>query len=677
MESNSPEQALQELARGASRTLVEPLSEGTKKLLTELHMNTNDRLHVKMTQDGRSFECQAFAETTWGLPEGEAPRRISGSHNAMNNWFRRVPERKELGYGRWVLAATDFTSIIINAMWPVDQVYWEPDAKMIHQLNLLRFLEATKGAHHRALFKLKKQLPPIPDDFVQHHEYPLSPYQLTAFASAIEQEGFALFMEQGTGKTPVVIARVCYEAAKIHREEQRMMRVLVVAPKNVRMNWAYEFEKFAVESGRVTVLRGGELKRTKLLVEAMDQEDGFKYTVIVASYEAVERTWKAIRLCDWDLVVLDESHYIKSTQTKRFKKMMELRECAKKRMCLTGTPVLNTLLDIFPQFEFLGEGLSGFNSWKNFRGFHGRFESTQRGFQKLIGYRNVPLLQERLARLAFVIDTNEANLDLPEQVYDIREISMTPTQHKLYTDMQKKLQAEISVGGQMKESTVEHILTKLLRLAQITSGHIKWDDVDDEGNPIRGEAQQIPGGNPKLDAIVEDAKSLKPNDKMIIWACWIPDIKATIKALTEAGVECRAFYGSTSEADREKAVYDFNHDPSVKVFIANAAAGGTGLNLIGYPPGSDGKPEDTGTNVTLVGYFSQNWSLGNRSQSEKRSHRIGTRVHVTYRDYVVPGTIDEEIRARVTQKKIDAMEFADIRDVMKRILETAPEKGDV
>ena len=240
---------------------------------------------------------------------------------------------------------------------------------------------------------------------------------------------------------------------------------------------------------------------------------------------------------------------------------------------------------------------------------------------------------------------------------------------------------------------INNILTEMLRLAQVTSGFIAWDATIDlsTGALLEPKSIEFLQPNPKAEVMGEllaeryckpreDEKEfsmdqtgwqLKDNyeqeNKMIVWACFTPDI-ATIKAVCKRlGVVCVTFTGSTSDFDREAAVSSFNKDPMCKVFIGNAAAGGVGVNLRGYDP-----DQDTGLNCDTVVYYSQNWSMVHRKQSEDRAHRRGTRCPVMYVDLVVPGTIDEEIRRRVTGKAVAANQVQDIREILERVLGTRP-----
>jgi SNF2 family DNA or RNA helicase len=132
------------------------------------------------------------------------------------------------------------------------------------------------------------------------------------------------------------------------------------------------------------------------------------------------------------------------------------------------------------------------------------------------------------------------------------------------------------------------------------------------------------------------------------------------------GICAVPYYGKTSEKDRDDVVYRFNHDRDVKVLVGNPACGGAGLNLLGYPPDLANEYD---TNCTHHIYYAQDWSMIKRSQSSDRSHRRGTRKPVRITDLVVPGTIDEEIRRRVTSKMMTAYEIGDIRQILKAVLQ--------
>jgi hypothetical protein len=704
---------------------------------------------------------------------------------------------------------TDTTVSVILGVWPVEQIEASDDAQTAIDYYSAQIIAQHETAKRTAAYKANKTVPDVPLDV--HETYPLADYQKVAAVNVCLNEGYGLFMEQGTGKTASIIAALCNEAKKhttgdnakevrkaeqdaagyvkgvanaaneererviqaaiaaadaqrdnrlkacqakhereglqfsydgpatlamdaarraIHdlevrlskaraeidtqeaaskherveaatqsannvcsiavatakaeaaerveaaKAEQRsgkkrpMYRALIVCPNSVRLNWQLEFAKFSTEPGHVTVIRGSKIQRVEQLLSAfkLAPEDA-KYTAVIVSYDTYAVSWNNFRVIPWDIAVLDESHSIKSATTRRWKYIQRLRDLAEKRVILTGTPVPNTVADLWTQLEFIQPGGSGFRKLENFRRFFGKYVVDGNGYEKLVGCQNLPFLQDRLARSTFVVSKAEALPDLPEKLYDVVEVEMTALQAERYRTLRDRLALEIENDMQREKNrqlVVTNVLTKLLRLAQITSGFYTWDsDYTETGEIItEGRVERVKE-DPKVEALVELLKGKSPNDKTIVWACWHSDIAAIMDALGQAGIRAVCYHGRMSYNAREESVRKYNEEPSVKVFVGNPAAGGMGLNLLGYPPGNG---KEYTTNTTHVIYFSQNWSAVARSQSEDRPHRRGTRVNVRVTDLCVPGTIDEEIRARVLQKRMTALEIMDVRKILSRVL---------
>lgn len=640
------------------KSIIEPLSKSTEQLLSPLRLNEHDVLHLAMRPDDDSrFHVFIGNEDTPYYMLSDAARR---------SFWTRIPERKSVDHRRWIIAATDFNALIISSAWAGRIVFDDDGAETVFKYLLGRFTQQSYRALIPARWRAEHVVPTDLPAASIHPINPLSPCQRVALATSHGAEGFGVFMEQGGGKTAVVISDMCAESKKL----KRPFRMLVVCPKNVRTNWGDELKKFATVPGAFAVLRGGVVKRVQVFIDLIRAAKNTNWMCAIVSYEGVLRSWDALRMTEWDMCVLDESHYIKSPRTKRTIHIIsKLRSICARRRALTGTPVCNSVMDLWTQLEWLGQGQSGFRTFEAFRSYYGKFEQRGR-FETLIGVNNLPLLQERLARLSFFATKEEAAPGLPEKRYTIREATMGPAQTQAYEDLLEELTAEIEADMRDMESgvrrvTVTNILTKLLRLAQITSGFVKFDDSESEDGEsvVRGETGYfVP--NPKIELLKELVAELGPKEKMIIWATFVSDIKEIAKAMTVPYV---TYYGATSEAAREAAKTAFNGDPACKVLIGNPAAGGVGLNLRGY----DDTATDHGCNCTTVVYYSQNWSMTQRAQSEDRAHRRGTRVPVTYVDLVVPGTIDEEIRARVMKKRTNALEVQDLRAILNALRDSA------
>ena len=657
--------------------VFEPLCPETKKILRPLALWPEDRLTIHgLNKHGTHFVCEV-----WRASRYSATDKLMASPGARELRVRLLEVNKlDPSGARFEAAATDITAIVINALWPETQMAWESGARVVYESLLLRWLHQTTAAKDRAEYKINKKVPAMPETFVSCEEYPLTEYQQVGVATTTYHDAAALFMEQGTGKTPTAIAKIMAEAAKLRRDEGEgsCYKVIVVVPKNIRMNWQREVHKFATLPGRVTVLRGGGVERIKLLCRAMadDPEHDAMFTIVIASYDTVKNSWDAVAMVPWNLAIADESHFIKNASSKRFRVMKALREVTQRRAILTGTPITNSILDVYAQLEFLGEGFSGFQSHKRFKSFYGKYEHndyTKR--DKLVGYQNMPFLQERLSRLAFMITKKEALPFLPEKSWDVKEISMTKEQAEIYAALQSDLAVQIGdklSSGESDSMTINNVLTMLLRLAQITCGFMSFDEKLDPRNGEVLSAKHIKHfvPNPKLEQLVSDLKSEPETTKTIVWTVFVPTIKAISARLTAEGIKHVTFFGGTSDEDREIAERMFNTDDSVRVFIGNPAAGGVGLNLWGYDPARNPNSE---MNCDHVIRYSSNWSMVQRVQSEDRCHRIGTRKAVRYTDYIVPGSIDEEILNRVTRHVEVARTIQDVREILRVVLESMPQ----
>jgi SNF2 family DNA or RNA helicase len=667
---------------------MKAFSVATKKYLSPperdyaLQYFRRDRLHLSLTRDIKKIASHFVADFYNPSQYSPTGRRMPSMHTIT--WAGQFPEGKKiLGEAdtfRLELPATDMVIERINhAMLPEQISFEDHETKIVYDEVLIRGLRADRNAEIYAKYKELKEVPS--HTFAHSAEFPLACYQQVCLFNFYHTPGYGLLLEQGTGKTPIAIARICNEAETVFKNENRMYRALIVCPKNVRANWQSEFEKFATTEGKITVLRGTAVDRIRQIYEAITNEEGCKYSIVICSYETLTRSFQALQLINWDLGLLDESHYIKSNRTLRFKSAIKLRELCRSRAILTGTPITNTPLDLYTQFEFLGRGYSGFYTWKAFRKFFGQFRiSEATGYEMLCGMQNIPFMQERLARYSFIVRQKDVMPELPDRVYDQIEIDMTDEQKQIYCEVRDRLAIEIENeldSNRPRQMVVNNVLTKLLRLAQITSGFVVWSpEYDDDGNMLQPQMVDRFDPDYKLETLVEILKEKKPTDKTIIWSCWVPNIKTIRARLAIENIDCVTFYGATKDEDRLIAEERFNCDPACKVFLGNPAAGGTGLNLIGYPPpgheiySRNGKktPDDWETNCNHVIYYSQNWSPTARSQSEKRAHRRGTREPVRVTDLVVPGTIDHEIRVRVLAKQIRALEVSDLRKILDSVL---------
>lgn len=631
-------------------SIIETFAPRTAQMLGTAHPRPSDRVSVEVSDDLRFFFLRPYS-MRGGDVVGPPSLGMSSSTIA-----KRFPEYHFVNVGLRI-PTTDTSSIILTSIFNDDTLVLSEDARSVLEHRLALFYRQSKCAGLQA--KSQQKVPFTERKFAARPDVEYMPHQLYAAHAAIGNPSYALFMEQGTGKTLVVIMRMDVESLMM----VRTYRVLVICPQSVRSNWRNEFSEFSTTKGEVIQLRGGKLKRQKLLLDSLRVKNVDWVTCII-SYDSMVRTAESLSALPWDLIIADESHYFKSVNTRRSKHIHKLRDSAAARMCLTGTPIVNGPADLYAQLEFLGEGCSGFSSGKNFKTFYHKYKQVTDSHTIFLGAQNVPFLQERLARYSFLATTEEVMPDLPKLSYQIEEVEMTTTQKEIYKKVANQIRIEVE--SELEESdnyamTINHVFTRLLRLAQITSGFVTYDPVIDFENGEILEQRHIDrlDPNPKLDAMMDFIKKTPKGDKSIVWACWVQDIKTIDATLTEEGINHVLYYGRVNDCDRELAVQAFNGDPDCDVFLGNPDCGGVGLNL-------QGQASDF-HDCVYIHYFSQNWRPAIRRQSEKRPHRKNTRRPVHVIDWCVPDSIDEEIRARVLKKRIAASQIQDIRDLLKEV----------
>jgi SNF2 family DNA or RNA helicase len=339
--------------------------------------------------------------------------------------------------------------------------------------------------------------------------------------------------------------------------------------------------------------------------------------------------------------IIDESTCIKNHKAKRTKKALEIGQKCKVRRIATGSPITNSPLDLFSQFAFLDKQILGCGSFYAFRNVYAEVEriTTRQGqsFDKILKYKNLPMLSRRIEPFSYRITKKEC-LDLPDKIYTTRDVELTPEQKLLYKQM-KDLSFAMCNDEIM---SVQVALTKILRLHQILCGSFTTDE---------GEVKQIP--NNRLSVLSDTLEEI--SGKVIIWANYLQNIKDITEMLTEKyGKESFVVYtGATSSDDRVEAINLFqNANSPVRFFVGNVQTAGRGITL---------------TAAQTVIYYSNNYSLEMRQQSEDRAHRHGQTNKVTYIDLIARDTLDEKIIQALLAKRNIANEILhdDLEDWIK------------
>ena len=455
------------------------------------------------------------------------------------------------------------------------------------------------------------------------YPYKTQPYehQRKALAESADRTTYALFMEMGTGKTKTTIDNIAYLYLK-----KRIDSALIVAPKSVYTVWKNEIETHLPDSIERKVY-AWKVDKPKQLQPFIVKRGPLKFFLI--NVEALS-TKKGLDICNKyllnqpnNIVVIDESTTIKNPKAKRTKNILALRWRAKMRRILTGSPVTKSPLDLYTQCAFLDPALLGFKSYYAFRNRYCTFDEVYiaRGEAIMVpdGYTNLDELEQKLKQFSIRLTKDEC-LDIPDKIYQKREIMITGDQKRVY----ERLRIEALAKFENETISVHNQLTELLRLHQVANGYCKSDD---------GEILQF--NNEKLKALLEILE--ETDQKVIIWATYVHNINEIIASLNDKyGSETVvSIFGETSQSDRMLAVDRFQNDDKCRFFVGNPTTGGYGLTL---------------TAAKYVIYYSNNYNLEVRKQSEDRAHRIGQTKNVVYIDIMAKDTIDEKIVQALKRK---------------------------
>lgn len=444
-----------------------------------------------------------------------------------------------------------------------------------------------------------------------------------------------IFSASNSGKTKVMI-----DNTGMLYDKGAITGCLVLAPKGVYRNWAdVEIPKHLPDDIPREVLVWDAAKSIGYkhkLQKAIRDWDRRKLQFLIFNVESlISQTGKElivefIRKHEGDVMALvDESTCIKNHKAKRTKIAIEVGKECKARRIATGSPITNSPLDLFSQCAFLDKNLLGFGSYYAFKNTFADVEKipNRNGqyYEKILRYKNLDMLSHKVGRFSHRVTKKEC-LDLPDKIYMTRDVELTDEQKKIYNEMAKYQFALMQEGESFKEMSVSVVLTKFLRLHQILCGTFVSDD---------GELKRIP--NHRLDALKEVLD--ETSGKVIIWATYIADIEAISDMLEkEYGKDSFVtYYGATSSDDRAKAVEVFQDESSpVRFFLGNTQTAGRGITL---------------TAANTVVYYSNNFSLELRQQSEDRAHRLGQKNPVTYVDLVVRHSLDEKIIQSLINKR--------------------------
>lgn len=435
----------------------------------------------------------------------------------------------------------------------------------------------------------------------------LRPYQKqgVAWLGFLRENGFGgiLADEMGLGKTLQTLAFL-----RSRRSEAASKPDLVICPTSLVFNWLAEAAKFTPEL-KVLALHGPERHSRFDQIQASD--------LIITSYALIRRDAERYRELEFDTVVLDEAQHIKNRQTQNAQAVKAVR--AQHRLVLTGTPLENSVLDLWSIFDFLMPGYLG--TAKDFRE---RYElpiakDKNAEAQSRLARRLRPFMLRRLKK--------EVASDLPEKISQVSFCELTPDQRGAYQQVIEASRKEVleAVGAQGLAKSRMVVLSALLRLRQICCDLrlLKLDGV---------KPANASGKLELFSELLEEV--IDGGHRVLVFSQFVSMLTLLKERLTEEAIEFCYLDGST--ANRAAVVDRFQKNSAIPVFLISLKAGGVGLNLTG---------------ADTVIHFDPWWNPAVEDQATDRAHRIGQQRVVTSYKLITRDTVEEKILTLQNRKR--------------------------
>jgi len=411
--------------------------------------------------------------------------------------------------------------------------------------------------------------------------------------------GACLADDMGLGKTIQTLALI-----QNHRTAGNTAPVLLVCPTSVINNWLKESDRFTPEL-KVLIHHGpNRNKGAKFLQAAAD------HAIVISSYALIHRDVGDLRCVKWAGVILDEAQNIKNAFTKQSVAVRDIS--SPYRVALTGTPVENSVADLWSIMDFLNPGLLGDN--KHFRkNFFNPIEigHDSETTEKLLKITQ-PFILRRLKTDKTIID------DLPEKQEMKVYCSMTKEQVTLYSAVTKDLEKKLQTAQGIERSGL--VLSTLSRLKQVCNHPAHF----------LGDQSSLSGRSGKLIRAQEITEEiLTAGEKLLIFSQF-KEMGSLIKQDLEEkfGEQVLFLHGGVSKKERDQMVERFQSTDGPSVFMLSLKAGGTGLNL---------------TTANHVIHYDRWWNPAVENQASDRAFRIGQTKMVQVRKFICVGTLEEKI----------------------------------
>ena len=467
------------------------------------------------------------------------------------------------------------------------------------------------------------------------------PYQHGGIAFACNRESTFIGDEMGLGKTIQAIGVI---------NQTTPEKVLIVCPATLKLNWKKELERWLVKPYRIHVLNSGEAFPVNI-------------EIVIMNYDIAAKFAKELRAVTWDLFVADEAHYMKNPKAQRTVALLGGKSATKeatkpiqaaKKILLTGTPITNRPIEIFPLVSFLWPTVFS-NMW-HFAKRYCAATNTGWGWD-FSGASNLDELQN-LLRASGMIRRLKADV-LKELPPKTRQVVVLPSdsvsglikketeQAKKFEGQMKRLRAAVRNAKEQQDESAYKAAVGQLRQAN----NIAFTEIA----AIRKELAIA-----KIPFAVEYVKNMVEEGEKVVVMAHHRDVIDALQA--EFGLSAVKLYGGMSEVEKSENVARFQNDPSCKVFIGSIHAAGVGITL---------------TAAQKMLFAELDWTPANMLQAEDRIHRIGQEGNALIQLLVFDGSLDAKMaetlvrKMEVIEKALDKISDDEPIEIFEEEFETA------
>ena len=405
------------------------------------------------------------------------------------------------------------------------------------------------------------------------------------------------------GKTIQMLSVIVDYAYNTKKEETPKRASLVVSPSSLTLNWQNEANKFASDL-KTLVIRGTLTERKKQIKEIEN------YDLVITSYDLLKRDieYYEEKKYTFRYIVADEAQYLKNSHTQNAKTIKQIK--ADTRYALTGTPIENSLSELWSIFDFIMPGYLF-----NYKKFKSLYEVPIVKDQNENAMKKLKMLIE-----PFVLRRNKKEVltELPDKTVTILNNEMEEEQRKIYltylAQAKQEIAEQIEINGYEKSHI--QILAALTRLRQICCHPGLFISNYREGS---GKLEQCM-------EILEEA--VNGGHKILLFSGYTSMFEIIEKELKEKNIKYFKLTGATKVDERIELVDEFNRNPEIQVFLISLKAGGTGLNLTG---------------ADMVIHYDPWWNISTENQATDRAYRIGQKNNVQVYKLITKNSIEEKI----------------------------------